>query len=146
MFWWCSQDRSGPGVYIICCTKIWCLYGSQDRSGQVVTLSVVRRYDVSVFRGEIWARCLIVCCTTVYCLYDSQDRSGPGVYIIRWTKVWCLYFHRTDLGQVLFLVHGLVEVVVTVLMLVSACTISHGFTSLCSDITDTKLSAFQVER
>ena len=98
MFWWCSQDRSGPGVYIICCTKIWCLYGSQDRSGQVVTLSVVRRYDVSVFRGEIWARCLIVCCTTVYCLYDSQDRSGPGVYIIRWTKVWVSLFSQDRSG------------------------------------------------
>ena len=61
-------------------------------------------------------------------------------------SVCCLYVHRIDLGQVLFLVHGLVEVVVMVLMLVSACTISHGFSSLCSDITDTKLSAYQVER
>ena len=86
----------------------------------------------------------------------SQDRSWPAVvpgarsdeagYSSCCVTVWCLCVHRIDLGQVLFLVHGLVEVVVMVLMLVSACTISHGFTSLCSDITDTKLSAYQVER
>ncbi|XP_076464061.1 transmembrane protein 179B-like [Babylonia areolata] len=52
----------------------------------------------------------------------------------------------TDLGQVWFLVHGVVEVVVVVLVLVSACTISHGFTSLCSDITDVQILSRQLDK
>lgn len=53
----------------------------------------------------------------------------------------------TDLGQTAFLVHGIVEVVVAVMMLVSACTISHGFTMLCSDMTDTSaVPVFTIDR
>ncbi|KAK7104948.1 transmembrane protein 179-like [Littorina saxatilis] len=53
--------------------------------------------------------------------------------------------NEIDLGQIAFLVHGVLEVVVVVLMLVSACTISHGFTTLCDQFTDTGLRGYTVD-
>lgn len=44
--------------------------------------------------------------------------------------------NKMDLAHVAFLVHIVLEVVVMVMMLVSACTISHGFRELCEDITN----------
>ena len=51
----------------------------------------------------------------------SQDRSGPGAvpgarsdeagYAICCVTICCLCVHRIELGQVLFLVHGLMELV-----------------------------------
>ncbi|KAL8608253.1 hypothetical protein ACOMHN_042120 [Nucella lapillus] len=38
------------------------------------------------------------------------------------------------------------EVAVVVLMVVSACTVSHGFAVLCDDVTDTGIAIFQVDR
>ncbi|XP_076442539.1 uncharacterized protein LOC143281288 [Babylonia areolata] len=49
-------------------------------------------------------------------------------------------------GQGVMVAQGVVEVVVAVLMLVSACTVSHGFASLCGGVTDTGIAIFQVPR
>nr|KAG5712004.1 hypothetical protein BaRGS_026445 [Batillaria attramentaria] len=53
--------------------------------------------------------------------------------------------NKRDLAQLAFLVHILVEVVVSLFMLVSACTISAGFTDLCDDITNTGVAQYRVD-
>ncbi|KAL8614852.1 hypothetical protein ACOMHN_063202 [Nucella lapillus] len=73
------------------------------------------------------------------------------IYSLAMVGVYLYGFRRerknkdTDLGQVWFLVHGVVEVGVVVLMLVSACTVSHGFTTLCTHIADAPLPGYQLD-
>lgn len=52
--------------------------------------------------------------------------------------------NKMDLAHMGFLVHVLVEILVSLLVLVSACTISGGFKDLCDDITNTNVPQFQV--
>ena len=101
--------RSDEAGYAICCVTVWCLCVHRIDLGQVLFL-------VHGLVEVVTPSCVTVCCLCVL-----HDRSGPAVvsgawfdgigYVMCCVTVCCLCVHRIDLGQVPFLVHGLMELV-----------------------------------